>query len=51
MMHHMLDKLQALQLEPQHIGQVYDFDHMQEAIHLFQRGKTVGKVVVQVNPV
>lgn len=51
MMHHMLDGLQALQLEPQHIGQVYPFDQMQEAIHLFQRGKTVGKVVVQVNPV
>ncbi len=48
LMHSLLRKLQALQLKPQHIGQVYKFTQMQEAIHLFQRGKTVGKVVVTV---
>jgi alcohol dehydrogenase len=48
MMHQMLQGLQDLQLAPQHIGHVYNFDEMHAAIHLFQRGKTIGKVVVQV---
>jgi alcohol dehydrogenase len=47
MMHQMLNELQALQLRPQHIGNVFDFDQMHEAIHLFQQGKTIGKVVVK----
>jgi len=48
MMHQLLRELQALQLKPQHIGHIYDFKAMPEAIHLFQRGKTIGKVVVKV---
>ncbi|MBF9254734.1 zinc-binding dehydrogenase [Pontibacter sp. 172403-2] len=48
MMHRMLGELQALQLRPQHIGQIYKFEEMQEAIHLFQQGKTIGKVVVKI---
>lgn len=47
MMHQMLQGLQALALAPQHVGHVYGFNQMQEAIHLFQRGKTIGKVVVK----
>lgn len=47
MMHQMLHGLQALGLKPQHIGHVYGFEEMHDAIHLFQRGKTVGKVVVK----
>lgn len=47
LMHQMLNELQSLQLKPQHIGHVYDFEEMHDAIHLFQRGKTVGKVVVK----
>ena len=49
LLHQLLQKLQALALAPQHIGQVYGFTEMHQAIHVFQRGKTVGKVVVQVN--
>ncbi|RDC64435.1 alcohol dehydrogenase catalytic domain-containing protein [Adhaeribacter pallidiroseus] len=48
LMHQLLYKLQALALAPQHIGHVYPFKAMHQAIHVFQRGKTVGKVVVQV---
>jgi NADPH:quinone reductase-like Zn-dependent oxidoreductase len=48
MMHQLLHGLQALQLRPQHIGHIYPFEAMQEAIHLFQQGKTIGKVVVKV---
>ena len=47
MMHQMLQELQALQLKPQHVGHVYSFAEMHEAIHLFQQGKTIGKVVVK----
>ncbi|RDV16883.1 zinc-binding dehydrogenase [Pontibacter diazotrophicus] len=49
MMHDMLSGLQALHLKPQHIGHVYDFEAMHEAIHLFQQGKTIGKVVVKLS--
>ncbi len=48
MMHRMLHELQALELKPQHIGHVFSFNEMHKAIHLFQSGKTVGKVVVLV---
>lgn len=46
LMHQMLRELQALQLKPQHIGHVFSFDEMPKAIQLFQRGETIGKVVV-----
>jgi len=48
MLHQLLHELQALQLAPQHIGHVFEFNQMHEAIKLFQQGKTVGKVVVKV---
>lgn len=46
MMHSMLNELQALKLKPQHIGHIFPFEQMHDAIHLFQKGETVGKVVV-----
>jgi alcohol dehydrogenase len=46
MMHQMLNALQALQLKPQHIGHAFPFGQMHEAIRLFQKGETTGKVVV-----
>jgi len=48
MMHKLLAELQALELKPQYVGQVFPFEEMHQAIHLFQQGKTVGKVVVKV---
>lgn len=48
LMHEMLSGLQALKLKPQHIGHVFDFEEMHEAIQLFQQGKTVGKVVARI---
>ena len=47
MMHQLLHKLNTLNLKPQHVGHVYAFSEMHEAIRLFQQGKTVGKVVVK----
>jgi alcohol dehydrogenase len=46
LMHQMLGELQALDLRPQHIGHVFPFEKMHNAIRLFQKGETVGKVVV-----
>ncbi len=46
MMHSMLGELEALHLKPQHIGHVFPFGQLHAAIRLFQRGETVGKVVV-----
>ncbi|CAN5480285.1 medium chain dehydrogenase/reductase family protein [soil metagenome] len=48
LMHQMLKGLQSLQLKPQHIGQVYQFEEMNQAIRNFQKGGTVGKIVVKV---
>jgi NADPH:quinone reductase-like Zn-dependent oxidoreductase len=48
LLHEMLHQLQALQLKPQHVGHVFPFEEMHHAIRLFQRGETVGKVVVRV---
>jgi NADPH:quinone reductase-like Zn-dependent oxidoreductase len=47
MMHQMLSELKALQLKPQHIGHVFPFEEMHKAIHQFQSGKTVGKVIIK----
>lgn len=49
LMHEMLDGLNALELKAQHVGHVFPFASMHDAIHMFQSGKTVGKVVVTVD--
>jgi NADPH:quinone reductase-like Zn-dependent oxidoreductase len=46
LMHQMLGELQALQLKPQYIGHVFTYNELHKAIRLFQRGETIGKVVV-----
>lgn len=46
LMHALLQGLMRLQLAPQHVGHVYTFSEMNEAIRLFQQGRSVGKVVV-----
>lgn len=48
MMLNILSRLRALHLKPQHIGHVFSFDEMHQAIRLFQSGKTIGKVVVKI---
>ncbi|MGV3539919.1 MAG: alcohol dehydrogenase catalytic domain-containing protein, partial [Rufibacter sp.] len=48
LMHRLLGELLRLNLKPQHIGHVFAYEEMPAAIKLFQSGKTVGKVVVQV---
>ncbi|QHL86263.1 zinc-binding dehydrogenase [Nibribacter ruber] len=46
LLHQLLAELQALDLPPQHVGHVFPYQDMHQAIHLFQLGRTTGKVVV-----
>lgn len=48
LMHQSLQEISDLRLAPPHVGHVFPFEKMQEALRLFQTGKTVGKVVVEV---
>lgn len=45
----LLEELDALQLAPPHVGHVFSFENLPEAVRLFQTGKTVGKVVVAID--
>lgn len=47
LMHQLLEELSAMNLGRPHVGHVFPFDQLKEAILLFQSGKTMGKVVVQ----
>lgn len=49
LLHEMLRDLDSLQLQPQHIGHVFPLSEMHKALRLFQSGKTIGKVVVNVD--
>lgn len=48
LMHQLLGELAAMNLGRPHVGRVFPFDQLKEAILLFQSGKTMGKVVVEV---
>ncbi|MEP2772048.1 MAG: zinc-binding dehydrogenase [Fulvivirga sp.] len=48
LMNEMLAAMKALELPTPHVGHVYDFEEMHEAIKLFQSGATTGKVVLNV---
>ncbi len=48
LMAQILQELESLNMSAPHIGHTFQFDKMYEAIKLFQSGKTVGKVVIQV---
>ncbi len=47
LMHQLLGELAALNLGRPHVGHVFRFGQLKEAILLFQSGKTTGKVVVE----
>lgn len=44
----LLVELETLRLAPPHVGHIFPFDQLPDAVRLFQTGKTVGKVVVEV---
>jgi alcohol dehydrogenase len=48
LLHQLLQELDALQLSAPHVGHRFTFEQLPDAIRLFQTGKTMGKVVVEV---
>jgi len=46
--HQLLKEISGLNLAKPHVGHVFPFDQMKEAITLFQSGKTMGKLVIKV---
>ena len=41
-------ELQEMQLPPPHVGETFSFDDAPSALRRFQSGRTVGKVVLEV---
>lgn len=48
LMHRLLSEMKDLDIGKPHVGHVFEFDNLVEAVKLFQTGKTMGKVVVKV---
>jgi alcohol dehydrogenase len=48
LLHKMLNTLMALDLRAPHVGHLFEFGEMQNAVRALQGGKTTGKVVVKV---
>ncbi len=48
LMHELLKELEQLDIGKPHVGHRFNFDQLPEAISLFQTGKTMGKVVVEI---
>jgi len=49
LMHELLAKLKNINIGKPVVGHRFSFDELPEAIRLFQTGKTIGKVVVEIN--
>lgn len=47
LMHSLIDELKGLDIGKPHVGHVFEFPNLVEAIKLFQTGQTIGKVVVK----
>jgi len=48
LMHSLIEELKDLDIGKPHVGHVFEFPNLVEAIKLFQTGQTIGKVVVTV---
>lgn len=48
LMRSLLSELEQLQLSAPHVGHRFPFEQLPDAIRLFQTGKTIGKVVVEI---
>ena len=48
LMHSLIAELKDLDIGKPHVGHVFDFPNLVDAIKLFQTGQTIGKVVVKV---
>jgi alcohol dehydrogenase len=48
MMTELIQEINALQLPPPLVGHVFEFEQLPEALRIFQKGNTIGKLVVKV---
>ena len=48
LMHQLLSELKDLNIVKPHVGHTFSFEDLPKAIELFQTGKTIGKVVIEV---
>lgn len=48
LMHQILQEIRALNIQKPHVGHRFTYEQLPDAIRLFQTGKTIGKVVVEV---
>jgi alcohol dehydrogenase len=48
LMRQLLDEIHALELPPPFIGHIFPFEELPQAVKLFQKGQTVGKIIVEV---
>ncbi len=48
LMHSLIEELKDLDIGKPHVGHVFEFPNLVDAIKLFQTGQTIGKVVVKV---
>ena len=48
LMHEILGEVSQLNIAKPHVGNEFEFENLKDAIKLFQSGKTIGKVVVNV---
>ncbi len=44
----MAEEVLVMNLEKPHIGKVFSFNHLKEALNYFQKGRSIGKVVVKI---
>ncbi len=48
LLHEVLEKLSKMDLGKPYVGHVFEFEHLKDAVKLFQTGQTTGKVVVRI---
>ena len=48
LMRDILEKLQKMEIGKPYVGHSFDFEHLVDALKLFQSGKTIGKIIVEV---
>ena len=48
LLHQLLAEISALNITKPHVGHTFPFDQLLDAVKLFQTGKTIGKVVIEI---
>ena len=48
LMHQLLSEIDQLGLGKSHVGHVYSFEELPQALRFFQTGKNIGKIIIKV---